>query len=143
MSQQRQCYLHGGVVKDDYAVVSGLTVCLNCVEQATGSKIVRPSKKDRRNFRRHAHNNGRSPLKWSLLNAAKLRTERESFGLTEDELADDVGCSGSRIRELEIGEKAGRVTSPSPRLELKLQRYFETTFRYDAKELISLVKAAR
>ena len=63
---------------------------------------------------------------WSNEIGAALETDRKARGVTREALAKDVGCSGSRIRELEVNrDPKGRPTRPSPRLAEALKGWFK------------------
>jgi hypothetical protein len=63
---------------------------------------------------------------WSDDIGAALRADREARGVTREALAKDIGCSGSRIRELEVNrDPKGRPTRPSPRLAEALKGWFK------------------
>ncbi len=62
---------------------------------------------------------------WSTKRGGALRQARDSRGLTQGEVAGRVGCTSSRVSELERNrESGGRTASPSVALVSKLERLF-------------------
>ena len=46
-----------------------------------------------------------------------LKQRRRESGVTQEELAESIGCSGTAIRKIEIGERHPSPRGPEPRFE--------------------------
>ena len=65
-------------------------------------------------------------IAWTPDDGVALRKMRESFGLSQGEVAAAVGCTGARICELEHASAGGRPTAPSDSLGKRVAEFFST-----------------
>ncbi len=67
----------------------------------------------------------RKKLSWTKVNGASLRKMRRNFSLTQAQVAEEVGCTASRIAELERATASGdRRTGPSEALGKRIALFF-------------------
>lgn len=65
-------------------------------------------------------------IAWTTEDGVALRKMRESFGLSQGEVAGAVGCTGARVCELEHASAGGRPTAPSDSLGKRVAEFFST-----------------
>lgn len=65
-------------------------------------------------------------ITWTPDDGVALRKMRESFGLSQGEVAGAVGCTGARVCELEHALAGGRPTAPSDSLGKRIAEFFST-----------------
>ncbi len=65
-----------------------------------------------------------SRVTWTPEDGAKIRNHRKSLGLAQVDVATNVGCTSSRIAEIENGMVHGRPTGPSQRLGANIAEFF-------------------
>lgn len=71
---------------------------------------------------------GQRKPSWTTTDGTTLREERNRRGLSQQEVAKAVGCTSSRISELERAvASAGRRTAPSPELQQRILGFFSRT----------------
>ena len=81
-----------------------------------------------------------SRVTWTKEDGAKIRSRRQSLGLAQTDVATNVGCTSSRIAEIENAEVHGRPTGPSQRLGSNLAEFFDGG---KAKEVAKAKEEAR
>lgn len=102
-------------------VIRELAEFLRNVDKAGGGHRERP----KRSLPMSRHRPAATRVEWTKQDGKRLRQAREAERLSQGMLAADVGCTGSRISELERNRISyERPTRPSPKLHRRLVAFF-------------------